>query len=206
MSYGTDNPVRVQQHRSAMQAKARLEGGDGRLRQLEEALELRTHEASMLREEVANVKAALGKMRGERDALVKKCMSLRSAVLDDESREKPTPTRRAIIAAVAEAANVTVDDMVSARRNRAATAARQIAMFLCKRMTPSSLPEIGKSLGGRDHTTVLHGVRKVAAAIDGGCEETLPVIEQARAAIDAQMAEVASQMLLREVARRNEAA
>ena len=57
--------------------------------------------------------------------------------------------------------SVTRDDLTSARRNRAIVRPRQIAMFLAKALTPRSLPEIGRHFGGRDHTTVLHAVRKI---------------------------------------------
>ncbi|MEM8812720.1 MAG: chromosomal replication initiator protein DnaA [Pseudomonadota bacterium] len=57
--------------------------------------------------------------------------------------------------------NVSRQDLLSARRTRSIVWPRQIAMFLCKVMTPRSLPEIGKRFGNRDHTTVLHAVRKV---------------------------------------------
>lgn len=51
--------------------------------------------------------------------------------------------------------------LVSARRTAPVVYARQIAMYLCKYHTTKSYPEIGRRLGGRDHTTVLHGHRKV---------------------------------------------
>lgn len=57
--------------------------------------------------------------------------------------------------------NVTKSDLLSARRNRTIVRPRQIAMFLSKTLTPRSLPEIGRRFGGRDHTTVLHAVRKI---------------------------------------------
>ena len=52
-------------------------------------------------------------------------------------------------------------DMVSARRARAVARPRQIAMYLAKRLTTRSLPEIGRKFGGRDHSTVIHAVRRV---------------------------------------------
>jgi chromosomal replication initiator protein len=51
--------------------------------------------------------------------------------------------------------------MHSARRARAVARPRQVAMYLCKQLTPRSLPEIGRKFGGRDHTTVMHAVKKV---------------------------------------------
>ncbi|MCX2724494.1 chromosomal replication initiator protein DnaA [Roseibium salinum] len=57
--------------------------------------------------------------------------------------------------------NVTKADLLSARRTRTIVRPRQIAMYLAKVMTPRSLPEIGRRFGNRDHTTVLHAVRKI---------------------------------------------
>lgn len=61
--------------------------------------------------------------------------------------------------------DIKVSDMSSARRLKQVTVPRQIAMYLCKTMTSLSLPDIGKKFGGRDHTTVLHAVRKITEAI-----------------------------------------
>ncbi|WP_226576499.1 helix-turn-helix domain-containing protein [Acuticoccus sediminis] len=52
-------------------------------------------------------------------------------------------------------------DLVSERRTKAIVRPRQVAMYLCKMLTPRSLPEIGRRFGNRDHTTVLHAVRKI---------------------------------------------
>ena len=56
---------------------------------------------------------------------------------------------------------IRVGDMHSARRSRSIARPRQIAMFLAKQLTQHSLPDIGRRFGGRDHTTVLHAVKKV---------------------------------------------
>ncbi len=56
-------------------------------------------------------------------------------------------------------------EMVSARRARKVARPRQVAMYLAKKLTPKSLPEIGRSFGNRDHTTVIHAVRTVAQLI-----------------------------------------
>jgi chromosomal replication initiator protein len=53
------------------------------------------------------------------------------------------------------------NDLLSSRRSRDVVRPRQIAMYLAKSLTSRSLPEIGRRFGGRDHTTVLHSVRKV---------------------------------------------
>jgi chromosomal replication initiator protein len=62
---------------------------------------------------------------------------------------------------VAEHFNIRVSDMHSARRARSIARPRQVAMYLAKQLTTRSLPEIGRKFGGRDHTTVMHAVRKV---------------------------------------------
>jgi len=55
----------------------------------------------------------------------------------------------------------------SPRRERRLMLARQVSMYLARRLTPLSLGEIGAWFGGRDHTTVLHACRKVEAALEG---------------------------------------
>ncbi|MDP6785909.1 MAG: chromosomal replication initiator protein DnaA [Rhodospirillales bacterium] len=57
--------------------------------------------------------------------------------------------------------NIRMSDMHSARRARSVARPRQVAMYLAKQLTSRSLPEIGRKFGGRDHTTVMHAVRKV---------------------------------------------
>ncbi len=62
---------------------------------------------------------------------------------------------------VAEHFNIKLADMQSPRRARQVARPRQIAMYLAKQLTTRSLPEIGRKFGGRDHTTVMHAVKKV---------------------------------------------
>lgn len=62
------------------------------------------------------------------------------------------------------------NELLSARRSRDVVRPRQIAMFLAKALTSRSLPEIGRRFGGRDHTTVLHSVRKVEQMIKDDME------------------------------------
>lgn len=56
---------------------------------------------------------------------------------------------------------VTLADLFSQRRGAEIVRPRQVAMFLCKRLTNRSLPEIARRFGGRDHTTALHAIRKI---------------------------------------------
>ena len=62
---------------------------------------------------------------------------------------------------VAEHYNVRLADLIGPKRVRTVARPRQIAMYLSKQMTSRSLPEIGRRFGGRDHTTIMHGVRKI---------------------------------------------
>ena len=57
--------------------------------------------------------------------------------------------------------NIRLSDMLGPKRLRSFARPRQIAMYLCKQLTSRSLPEIGRRFGGRDHTTVMHGVRRI---------------------------------------------
>ena len=66
-----------------------------------------------------------------------------------------------IMRKVADHYNLRMSDMISARRSRTISRPRQLAMFLAKNLTSKSLPEIGRRFGGRDHTTVIHAVKKI---------------------------------------------
>ncbi|MGO4476142.1 chromosomal replication initiator protein DnaA [Massilia sp. 2TAF26] len=81
---------------------------------------------------------------------------------------------------VADFFNIKVADMYSKRRPANIARPRQIAMYLAKELTQKSLPEIGELFGGRDHTTVLHAVRKIAQdrQKNAECNHELHVLEQ----------------------------
>ena len=74
---------------------------------------------------------------------------------------------------VADYYKLKMSDMLSKRRSRSVARPRQIAMSVAKDLTNYSLPEIGESFGGRDHTTVLHACRRILALReeDSGIEE-----------------------------------
>ena len=71
--------------------------------------------------------------------------------------------------------------MHSARRARNVARPRQVAMYLAKMLTARSLPEIGRKFGGRDHTTVMHAVRKVEELIadDAQIAQDVDVVRRA---------------------------
>ena len=62
---------------------------------------------------------------------------------------------------------VSRSDILSQRRHRSVVWPRQIGMYLAKQLTSRSLPEIGRRFGNRDHTTVLHAIRKIEGELDG---------------------------------------
>ncbi|MEZ5732301.1 MAG: chromosomal replication initiator protein DnaA [Paracoccaceae bacterium] len=62
---------------------------------------------------------------------------------------------------VSEHYNIRLSDMIGPKRVRTIARPRQVAMYLAKHMTTRSLPDIGRRFGGRDHTTIMHGIRKV---------------------------------------------
>ena len=81
---------------------------------------------------------------------------------------------------VAEHYKIRMADMVSSRKQQAIARPRQIAMYLAKRLTSRSLPEIGRKFGGRDHTTVMHGVKRVEGLMagDSGFAEDVELLER----------------------------
>ena len=90
-------------------------------------------------------------------------MRLTEIVLKDLISESDHPeiTAAIIMAVTAEFFSVSLDDLTGGSRTRVLTNARQVAMYLCRELTELSLPKIGATFGGRDHTTVMHADRKI---------------------------------------------
>ena len=84
---------------------------------------------------------------------------LQNIITPDKPREI---TPQLIIEVVTEHFNISMDQMISRSRSSDIAKPRQIAMFLCKTMTDSSLDVIGSFLGGRDHSTIIHGIKKIS--------------------------------------------
>jgi chromosomal replication initiator protein len=82
---------------------------------------------------------------------------------------------------VSEHYNIRLSDMIGPKRLRSYARPRQVAMYLCKQMTSRSLPEIGRRFGGRDHTTVMHGVRRIEELklSDGQIAEDIELLRRA---------------------------
>ena len=66
--------------------------------------------------------------------------------------------------------HVRITDLKSRRRSKTLVHPRQIAMYLCRELTDSSFPEIGRQFGGKDHTTIIHGCRQIAKALEANSD------------------------------------
>ena len=88
--------------------------------------------------------------------------------------------KKEVTPVVADHFNLTPLDIISQRRNKEIVYPRQIAMYLCRNMTDTGLQNIGKSLGGRDHTTILHGIDKIAADLEGNptLQNTIDILKK----------------------------
>ena len=98
---------------------------------------------------------------------------LANIITPDKPREI---TPQLIIEVVSEHFHISVDQMISKNRSNDIAKPRQIAMYLCKNMTSSSLDTVGALLGGRDHSTIIHGVKKVSEEYENN-ESTRTLIE-----------------------------
>ncbi|WIX86834.1 chromosomal replication initiator protein DnaA [Amycolatopsis sp. DG1A-15b] len=83
---------------------------------------------------------------------------LRDLIPDSHAPEITAPT---IMGVTSEFFDVTLDDLCGPGKTKALATARQIAMYLCRELTDMSLPKIGQTFGGRDHTTVMHADKKI---------------------------------------------
>ena len=73
-----------------------------------------------------------------------------------------------------------VRDILGQKRNKEIAGARQIVMYLCRNMTSTPLQQIGQFLGGRDHTTVIHGIEKISKDIpkDPTLQNTIDILKK----------------------------
>ena len=102
-------------------------------------------------------------------ALTGQTMSLQlamEALTDARSGRRDAITPAEILETVAAQFRVKVEDLQGRKRTKEVVNPRQIAMFLVRELTPASLVEIGAALGGRDHTTVMHGIDKVGRDLE----------------------------------------
>ena len=98
---------------------------------------------------------------------------LQNIITPDKPKEI---TPQLIIEVVSEHFQINVDQMISKNRSNEIAKPRQIAMYLCKNMTDIPLDTIGSLLGGRDHSTIIYGIRKVTEEYESN-ENTRNTIE-----------------------------
>jgi hypothetical protein len=149
------------------------------------------------RESRLKIIAATAKMESiEREKLKERLIEMRRVLIAHEAcralvlgfrQGMNTPSTKKIFirdiqSSVARHFHVTVNDLKASRRTANVVMTRQISMYLAKQLTLCSLPEIGRLFGGRDHTTVLHGVRKIAAMMEAD-EAFRAKVESLRAAV-----------------------
>ena len=120
---------------------------------------------------------ALHKLKNEEINIMLASEALKDIVSPNESRQI---TPELIINIVSEHFSVSIQDLKSAKRSSTITMPRQIAMYLCREMTDTPLKSIGIILGGRDHSTVSHGIDKVADDLryDEALANTIDIIKK----------------------------
>ena len=121
---------------------------------------------------------ALSKLEKNRDINIALAEKALKDIIAPGDKKEVTP--EFIIEVVADHFNLTPLDIVSQRRNKEIVYPRQIAMYLCRNMTDTGLQNIGKSLGGRDHTTILHGIDKITADLEGNptLQNTIDILKK----------------------------
>lgn len=97
--------------------------------------------------------------------------------LGDMMRPVAKVTMEDILNAVSGYYNLRPEDLTGPRRSQNLAIARQVAMYLARDLTDLSLPQVGQALGGRDHTTVLHGCEKIAALFEKDDEIRRQILE-----------------------------
>ena len=109
---------------------------------------------------------------------------------DDAKRtalEKPRMDGARVLSAVSAVSGIKLDNLTCQRRARRLARPRQVAMYLMREYTPLTLPQIGRIVGGRDHTTVMHAVRVIDRIIaDQSDLGLIGLLNAAKARLDAQ--------------------
>ena len=120
---------------------------------------------------------ALHKLKKEDINIMLAAEALKDIVSPHENRQI---TPELILEVVSEHFSITISDLKSGKRNSNIAIPRQVAMYLCRTMTDTPLKSIGIMLGGRDHSTVSHGVEKVAEEIksDEAFNNTVEIIKK----------------------------
>lgn len=124
-----------------------------------------------LREQISVLQETNATLEAENKSLKERCEFL-------SRRWQYGPQTSAIVEAVSRAYGIPVKEIVSRARSRHIVIARQHAVWLLRKETGLSLPQIGRALGDRDHTTMIHGIKRHQRRIDNG--EDIPFVDLPR--------------------------
>ena len=138
-----------------------------------------------LESQIAALERRLDTLESVNDRLTERIKFLDRLVnppVEEDAPEKINcPSIRHIINRTAFHFSVTVTDLVGQRRHSTIITPRQVAVYLCRHLTTNSLPRIGLHFGGRDHSTLWHSCKKIAARrlVDGVLDQEITAIERA---------------------------
>ena len=120
---------------------------------------------------------ALHKLKNQDINIMLASEALKDIVSPNESRQI---TPELILNIVSEHFSLTIQDLKGGKRSSSVTIPRQIAMYLCREMTDTPLKSIGIILGGRDHSTISHGIEKIADDLryDEALANTVDIIKK----------------------------
>lgn len=143
--------------------------------------EVLSYIASNIKSNIRELEGALTKIVAYSRLKKKKLnLALAEMALKDiiSPNEKKVITTDLIVEVVAEHYNIQPSDIYSKNKSRNVSYPRQIAMYLCRKLTDASVTDIGKALGNRDHSTVLHGFEKIAKDMekDASLHNTIDVL------------------------------
>lgn len=121
---------------------------------------------------------ALSKLEKNREIDIELAEKALKDIIAPGDKQEVTP--EFIIQIVADHFNLTPLDIMSAKRSKEIVYPRQIVMYLCRTMTETGLQNIGKALGGRDHTTILHGIKTISADLEknSSLQNTIDILKK----------------------------
>ena len=141
--------------------------------------------ANNISSNIREMEGALNKIKafsqiGKVPITVSLCETL---LMDTRSNVKRIYTTDQIKKVACDYFDVSLEDMMSQKRNKEISFARQMAMYLCRKFLDTSLPRIGQDFGGRDHTTVLHAIKKIESEMHKNAE-TMKTVNDIIAAVE----------------------
>ena len=128
-------------------------------------------------ETVPQIRQAMIRLRSEADLQADSLAGTDLQALLDRQQQVKHPDIKSIATAVSKHLNIRLNDMKSSGRRRYVVRARGIAIYLCRLFTTSSFGDIGRYFGKRDHSTVMHASKKIAAALESDASIRLAVEE-----------------------------